>query len=328
MAVAQVGQNGNTSIYVGTAVQDRMNQDQTGKAGTSEKGNIFAGNTLLGDKQEDTIAMRKNEAQKSALKKINDVISGHQKMEESINEMKDSQKEMLQIAGDTKEQIDFYQQKKQDLMENYNVDPEGKEQKDLELLEKSLDFSKLLTDEEREQLKDIGELTDYQKEALEIDGYLNTLEKKRQGALQGYEAIQGGIIDTELEELKDHSMVDAQKEAAKIMQTAAKEAAFMLLQEAKDHIDEELKEKKEEIEKAKEEKEEREENIENKETTGSETESTQTEKTESVASSEQIVDIPTQDATQERMVQEIKEIVKQHKLLEEDLMGIKVDSLI
>ena len=61
--------------------------------------------------------------------------------------------------------------------------------------------------------------------------------------------------DLELARLKDHSMVDAQKEAEDIMDAANEDAIAMLTQEAVDHIDEKAEEEKEAAEeKAEEEK--------------------------------------------------------------------------
>ena len=50
----------------------------------------------------------------------------------------------------------------------------------MELLKKSLDPNQNLTEEEYQQLEQMGDLTEYQKTALEIDTQLQVLEEKRQ----------------------------------------------------------------------------------------------------------------------------------------------------
>lgn len=57
-------------------------------------------------------------------------------------------------------------------------------------------------------------------------------------------------------------MADAQKKAEAVMEAAGKEILGMLIEEGKDHVDEEQEEKKEEVEEKAEEKAEQEEKIE------------------------------------------------------------------
>ena len=63
------------------------------------------------------------------------------------------------------------------------------------------------------------------------------------------------IKNVNLERLKTHPMVDAQKEAKKIEQSESKEVLGMLMEEGKDHVDDQIEKEKEEAKKAKEKKE-------------------------------------------------------------------------
>lgn len=328
MAVVQVSKHRNTTIYVGDAIRNRLQRQPIGRAKTNEKGNIFAGNTIAGKQERfDSIAARKRMLQRDALKRVQDTFSGQQKMDESIEELKKSQDNMLVIADTAKSEIDLLSERKQKLMENYQVEPDSEEQKNLELLKKSLDPNQNLTEEEYQQLEQMGDLTEYQKTALEIDTQLQVLEEKRQAALNGYESMGKGIIDTQIEELKTHPMVDAQKQAGKIMKDAAKEAAFSLIQEAKDHIDEEMEKKKEQIEKLQKEKEEDKEKLEQKKTKKKE-DTKRLEELKQNSNNSYLESQVNKPKEQNRVTKEIKAMVKKQKLLEEDLMGIKVDAFV
>ncbi len=328
MAVVQVSKHQNTTIYVGDAIRNRLQRQPIGRAKANEKGNIFAGNTIAGKQERfDSIAARKRMLQRDALKRVQDTFSGQQKMDESIEELKKSQDNMLVIADTAKSEIDLLSERKQKLMENYQVEPDSEEQKNLELLKKSLDPNQNLTEEEYQQLEQMGDLTEYQKTALEIDTQLQVLEEKRQAALNGYESMGKGIIDTQIEELKTHPMVDAQKQAGKIMKDAAEEAAFSLIQEAKDHIDEEMEKKKEQIEKLQKEKEEDKEKLEQKKTKKKE-DTKRLEELKQNSNNSYLESQVNKPKEQNRVTKEIKAMVKKQKLLEEDLMGIKVDAFV
>ena len=299
MAVVQVSKHQNTTIYVGDAIRNRLQRQPIGRAKANEKGNIFAGNTIAGKQERfDSIAARKRMLQRDALKRVQDTFSGQQKMDESIEELKKSQDNMLVIADTAKSEIDLLSERKQKLMENYQVEPDSEEQKNLELLKKSLDPNQNLTEEEYQQLEQMGDLTEYQKTALEIDTQLQVLEEKRQAALNGYESMGKGIIDTQIEELKTHPMVDAQKQAGKIMKDAAKEAA----EEDKEKLEQKKTKKKEDTKRL--------------------------EELKQNSNNSYLESQVNKPKEQDRVTKEIKAMVKKQKLLEEDLMGIKVDAFV
>ena len=115
-------------------------------------------------------------------------------------------------------------------------------------------------------------LTEYQQRSLEMleyeIPYANTVYENKQEIM-----VENQIISAiTVERLKNHTMTDAEKQAEAVMDAASEEIISMLVDEAKEHIDEEsekaketAKEKAEEkeeletrIEKAKEEKKEKE----------------------------------------------------------------------
>ena len=107
-------------------------------------------------------------------------------------------------------------------------------------------------------------LTEYQKRCLEIDEYQKIYEKRNDVIEDQIAGYNGSIRAMKLERLKFHEMTKAQNKAEKVMEAAGKEIVDMLIEESKDHVDEEMEEKKEEAEEKAEEKAEQEEKIENR----------------------------------------------------------------
>lgn len=201
----------------------------------------------------------------------------------------DAQKEQLRqqynVAPDSQEQKDLeLLQKKADAMrhpdEVFLTEEEKarlkeingrlpKTQEELDLLQRKADAEKggytvTWTEEEEALLKEMEgiPLTEYQERCLKIDSYQQIYEKKNDVIEDQIAAYNGSIRAIKLERLKFHEMTDAQKKAENVMEAASKEIVGMLMEEAKDHVDEEMEEKKEEAEEKAEEKAEEEERIE------------------------------------------------------------------
>lgn len=119
---------------------------------------------------------------------------------------------------------------------------------------------------------------------------------------------------------KSQTMIKAQNTAEQIEESTRKEVVGMLLDEAKDHIDEEMEEKKDEaLEKAEKEKEE-EERIKKIKEEKDEKE----EFTEQVADSAQL--FTEADSAMEDVQKAVKKVMDEMKLLEEDIKGAAVDA--
>ena len=121
------------------------------------------------------------------------------------------------------------------------------------------------------------------------------------------------------ERLKHDPMGEAWEQADGVMEAASKEIVGMLMDEAKEHIDEEFEKKKEAAkEKAEEEKEEEEKlkKIKDKK-------DQQEEMNEAIAESvDQMLDV---ESSQTKVQDELKKLVDELKLLEEDIKGAAVD---
>lgn len=135
-------------------------------------------------------------------------------------------------------------------------------QRKAEADEKGLEIT--FTEEEQARLKEMEgiPLTEYQKRCMEIDSYQQVYERENDLIDDKIEAYNGSIRAIRQERLKFHEMVNAQKKADAVMEAASKEVIGMLMEEAKDHVDEEIEEKREEAEEKAEEKAEEEEKIE------------------------------------------------------------------
>ena len=201
----------------------------------------------------------------------------------------DAQKEQLRqqynVAPDSQEQKDLeLLQKKADYMRHPDEvtlteeeqarlkeisgrPPETKEE--AELLQRKADAEKFgleveWTEEEEALLKEMEgvPLTEYQERCLKIDEYQKIYETRNDVIKDQIAAYNGSIRATRLERLKFREMEKAQKKAEEVMEAAGKEIIGMLMEEAKDHVDEEMEETKEEAEEKAEEEASQEEKIE------------------------------------------------------------------
>lgn len=201
----------------------------------------------------------------------------------------DAQKEQLRqqynVAPDSQEQKDLeLLQKKADYMRHPDEvtlteeerarlkaisgrPPETKEE--VELLQRKADAEKFgleveWTEEEEALLKEMEgvPLTEYQERCLKIDGYQKIYETRNDVIKDQIAAYNGSIRATRLERLKFREMEKAQKKAEEVMEAAGKEIIGMLMEEARDHVDEEMEETKEEAEEKAEEEASQEEKIE------------------------------------------------------------------
>lgn len=203
------------------------------------------------------------------------------------------------------------------LQEAYGVEPDSEEQADLELrikMKKALDPRNgvKLTKEDVERLQKMGPVTDYQREAMEIEDSKAIWEEEIEEAHKTISFETQVIRATEQEMLKVHGMVDAQKAAQASLDAASKEIIGMAIQEGMDKIEGDLEEAVEKAEEQKEEKEEQEALRGEK-------------KTEQEAQNEQLQKLPDMQKMQNEVDQQLQEILERQKLLEEDLKGIQVD---
>ena len=265
------------------SINNIRNQKLFGKNENSDS--IYAGNLGL---TTDKIEQTREQARKKAMQVLTDELSNEKKIDDMVEEQKQIVAELKEEMLDNVETLKDVREAKERYMAEYGLDKEGAKPTGEQMLE-LIEFNKTESELTRN----------------------NILAKEE------VKARNMAVEDIMVERLKSHGMVDAQKEADDIMDSASKEIVGMLTDEAKEHVDETLEEQKEKAEEIKEKKEEQEEKLEKKKETPQ----------QQVASNTAETMGELQDINQEcEMLQkELKIMVNTNQILEEDLKGLLLD---
>lgn len=323
----------------GTGDNEKMMfQVQNGKEKAHDKKeDKKQGNSIyVGDLQQNQnpISEKFAQAQKRAIKKLVDQLEEDLKIDGEMEESSNHIEELQESVCDTYQQIKEIDAHRSELMERYEIDPDSQEQKDLELMQKvnairqdPFNEDLKLTEEEQKRLAEMPPLTDYQKEMLECDKleekYCDTISDNRKDI-----KIESATIEaTKKALLKVHPMVDAQKEAEGIMESALKEMVGSLLQEGVDKIDEDMKESQEELEEAQEQALEEKIRREKLKAEEAEREEAAQELQEMVSSVTMQTLAGNQQAIQ-NLQSNIKSLIQDQILLDVDMKGLRVDEQI
>lgn len=291
----------------------------------SDRKSIFAGGLK---KVIDPIRQKKEQAQKQAMKIVGDTWENDRKIDDGLDERRAKVREYQEMIGAANEELLEIKNKRIQLREDMGIAEDSEEEQDLKLLEKEIDSYKpgsdvSLTEEERERIAQIKAkgLTDYQERSLAMKNGGALYETEINEASQAMQGENAAIKSIELERLKKDPMVGAQKAKDEILEQASDQIVGMLMEEAKDKIDEEMEEKKEAAEKAEEEKKEEEERAEKQDE----------KKVKEEQFREQIKDstelMTKSDELLDDVQREVKKILDKMKLLEEDLKGAAVDTV-
>lgn len=309
------------NVFIGENIKQE-NQIREGQHEKENRTDFFAGN-LNQDLFENELLQKKKEAQERAMKVVGDAFNGDQEIDNDLLERRNIIAALEQENQKLQSQINDISKQQDELMERYGMTADSQEQKDLELLRKRdrclRGESEELTKEEYERISELERegLTEYQKRQREWDAQKNhfqkDLDKNKEEILVENAIIRG----TKLERLKHAPMVKAQKEAEEILDAASREIIGMIMEEAKDTIDEEAEENQEKAEKLEEVQEEKEAFIEKQKEKKEETE-------------ELLEDMPMKEMLhmgqlKDEIKQEIKHIVSEMKLVAEDIKGAMVD---
>lgn len=315
----------NTTIFMGDVLgnQDR-NERLSGNA--QEKNgqkSIFAGDL---SRNFDPIAQKQQSARKKVMKIVGDAWAGDQVMTDEMENARIRMEESKKAMKEANAEIKWAEQERAALRETYGVAEDSQEQQDLKLLEKEHNArtfgGEFFSEEEQERLAQIHEegLTQYQQRSMELFESEDYYKKQLNEAKDQTRAANASVSAIRSAMAKNKAMIKAQNTAEQIMESASKEIIGMLVDEAKDHIDEEMEEKKEEaLEKAEKEKEE-EERIEKIKEEKDENE----EFAEQVSESSQL--FTEADSAIEEVQKAIKKVMDEMKLLEEDIKGAAVDA--
>lgn len=275
----RVQQNGNgLSIFNGNDGHKKSSNQESGKS-------IFVGNLTL---TTDGIEQKREMARKKAMRVLEEEFGNEKDLDNMVDEQKEKVAKLKEEMQDNVEALKDTRAAKERYMAEYGLDKEGAKPTAEQLVE-LVEFAKAE-----------GELS--------RDLILAREEAKARNM---------AVEDIMVERLKSHGMVDARKEADDIMETAGKEIVSMLMEEAKDHVDEKLEEEKEKAEELKEKKEEEQEKLDAKQETPEQAAVSKTAETMGEL----------QDMNQDcQMLQkELKSMVELKEITEEDIKGLLVN---
>ncbi len=297
----------------------------------SQNKSFFMGNTPF-QKQDmtvqDRIAQKKQLYQKKAMRVVTTANNAEKQVDKSIDDIKEKIKRLQTENEEANAFLNDYKQKMAQAKEYYNIADDSQEQKDLELMQKAYDIEahgamELLTEEEQERLANMGEMTEYQKLSMDLYKEADYWKTQLEDNNQIISGEAGAIRSIQIERLKTHGMVDAETAKEKILAAASDEIYAMLVDDAKEKMDEKAEEVKEAAEAREEKKEEEEERIEAAKENKKDTEEYVEDVQETASElTKQVVD---NDQIMEDVNDQIKKIMMEEKLIEEDIKGLTVN---
>lgn len=270
--------------------------EENAKAGKGQQGRtVFAGNIrglqpgLMGKQANDNpVLARKAEAVKKAVKIKMDAWAGEQALDNSVEESRQRMAGLEEESAQLLEQKAGYEAR----IKEYEGNPD-------------------LSDEEK------AEMTASLKEAAD------TCQKKVDANTAALSEGRKSLEDVQQEMLKSHKMVDASKYEEKALLAASKDAAYGMMKEGADQVNEKIEKIVEEAKKKKEEEEEEKEKEEARETR----EAAYAGET-SGAKGKVRDDITGKIPDNEEIKRQIQKILDEELLTNEDLMGAAVDALL
>ena len=315
----------NASFFIGEGIpgaqreQQQPGSDSSKTSGLSINGSSFA-------TQNDPIAAKREEAQKKAMKIIGDAFANDRKIDDDLGARSEHIRKLKSVRNDARKAVSEIESDRAALRDTYGVEAQSAEEKELKLLEKEFRAKQkgsdvFLSKEDAEEIAEIKArgLTEYQSRSMEMlnneKPYLDAVYEAGQGIEE--ENLTIAAIKRELP--KNTAMLKAQDKADAIEDAASKEIMGMLVDDAKDHIDEEAEK---EAEKAKEKK-EKEEELEEKIDAVKEREKEQEELTEEIVESAQDLTVTTFNINDAQ--KDIKDMMNKLALVEEDMKGATVD---
>lgn len=295
---------------------------------TQQNKGFFFGNSPFGAKDmdvRDRIAQKRYLYQKEAMRVVSTANKGEKRIDKTVENHRGQVRALMEerekLVNDYRECSQKMEQAKAD----YEIEDDSQEQKDLEFLMRAHDVKEMgLSEEERERLKQIKEnMTDYQRISMDYYVVAADYRDRLDDNDKALKAESATIRLIGIERLKQHAMVDAEVAKEKILEAASKEIYGMLVDDAREKIDEKAEEIKEDVEKKEEKKEEEEERI----------EAAKDSKAEAQAIAEEIhakvEELSEQMSESDKVMQDVQQVAQKvmqaQKLLEEELKGLMVD---
>ena len=301
---------------------------------SNERKNMFLGNNFFQKQDMDIkekIAAKKQQRFKEGMHVVTSARNGEKKIDDSLDDIRGQIKQYQKDNDEANKFLTDIKNQMSDIKDYYQVEDDSQEQKDLELLQKQYDIMKhgsteLLSDEEQKRLDNIGELTEYQKRSMELYGQADYWKTQMQDNQDKISQSTGVIRNVKVERLKSQAMAEAQRAKEEIMDASSQEAIGMLVDDAKQQIDDKAEEVQEAAKERQEEQKEEEKRVEAAKENKSEAEAAVEKNREKIADmTKQFTD--SEDITRD-MDSEIKKVLEEEKLLEEDLKGLTVNAKI
>ena len=296
------------------------NTDNTKK--TKNRKTINATELNLKPYKDNQIDSKRLRARKQAMKLISDAWKSADKKDKNIEDMKTDKLNKLDEITELKNKVNDLENEKEAYRVNYGVDKDSQEQKDLELLEKYQNnrygsaedtFSK----EELDRLKELQNtpLTEYQEKVLKLNSsQIHFKDEIGQKELK-IACTTASIALAEIDRDKSQEMIKAQDSADQIIGAVEGEVKNLLVNEGKDNIDDKVEKKQEEQQEKIDEK--RKERKEQQEIIEGQAEADRLEMNANIRSND--VDHVTEAQKQ------IVKIMKDNKMINEDIKGIDID---
>lgn len=301
---------------------------------SNERKNIFFGSDFFRKQDMDAkekIVAKKQQRFKEAMHVVTSARNGEKKIDDSLDDIRGQIKQYQKDNDEANKFLTDINNQMSEVKDYYQVEDDSQEQKDLELLQKQYDMMKhgsmeTLTEEEQERLDNMGELTEYQKRSMELYGQADYWKTQMQDNQDKISQSTGVIRNVRVERLKSQAMAEAQRAKEEIMDAASQEAIGMLVDDAKQQIDDKAEEVQEAAKERQEEQKEEEKRVEAAKENKSEVEAAVEKNREKIADmTKQFTD--SEDITRD-MDSEIKKVLEEEKLLEEDLKGLTVNAKI
>lgn len=311
---------------------DNTDKNTDNSKQTKNRKTINASELNLKPYNDNQIDAKRLRARKQAMKLISDAWKSADKTDKNIEDMKLDKLNKLDEITELKNKVSDLENEKEAYRVDYGVDKDSQEQKDLELLEKYQNnrygsaedtFSK----EELDRLKELQNtpLTEYQEKVLKLNSsQIHFKDEIGQKELK-IACTTASIALAEIDRDKSQEMLKAQDSADQIIGVVEGEVKNLLVAEGKDNIEDKAegnKEKAGEAEKKQEEQQEkidekRKERKEQEEIIEGQAEADKLEMNASVKGN----DIDHVTEAQKQIVR----IMKDNKMLNEDIKGIDID---
>ena len=311
---------------------DNTDKNTDNSKQTKNRTTINASELNLKPYKDNQIDAKRLRARKQAMKLISDAWKSADKTDKNIDDMKLDKLNKLDEITELKNKVSDLENEKEAYRVDYGVDKDSQEQKDLELLEKYQNnrygsaedtFSK----EELERLKELQNtpLTEYQEKVLKLNSsQIHFKDEIGQKELK-IACTTASIALAEIDRDKSQEMLKAQDSADQIIGAVEGEVKNLLVNEGKDNIDDKVEENKEKADEAEKKQEEQQEKIDEKRKERKEQEEiiegqAEADKLEMNASVKGN-DIDHVTEAQKQIVR----IMKDNKMLNEDIKGIDID---